>query len=393
MSDLQPGQRANTAFVKTPPGYQNPEVGSVTTTQNYQSVSGLVSVNIPESIPANQATEISIVTAISLPAKSLSCKMSSRRRIEPLQSCQVFQVDKGHFKTILAPKHDGEHQLGVFISGNEINGSPFTVPVVSLTDLREQGLKVFVEGLQHPYGIAVTDDGQHVVVTERDRHCVTILSATGEVVRRFGRHGNGAGRFVHPIEVVISVDNHIYVKDDDQIQKFTMAGLHVARFVRSEANFGSGMAVLPNGNILTCSLDKRFIYEITADLRKFSLFRTEVSKKPYSLAVDADGIINVVMQDLRIRKYTPQKHVVSFESQVDRIHQIQSPLGICIDDSNTTCMYITDGRQVKIIASNGEFLGSFGDHRKLRGIAVSKNGDLFICKANGEILVSSIAHN
>ena len=396
VSDLQPGQNANTTFLKTPPGYQYPEVGSVTATQNYQSVSGLVSVNIPESIPANQATEISIVPTISLPANSLSCKMDSRWLIEPLQSCRVFQVDEDHFKAILVPRHDGEHQLGVFISGIEINDSPFTVPVVPLADLREQGLKVFVEGLQHPYGIAVTDDGQHVVVTERDRHCVTVLSATGEVVRRFGRHGNGAGCFVHPTEVVISADNHIYVKDDDQIQKFTMVGQHKARFVRSpEANFSSGMAVLPNGNILTYSLDKRIIYEVTADLCEFNLFRIEgISKEPCSLAVDADGVINVVMQDLRIYKYTPQKkYIGSFISQVDRTHQLQGPMGICIDDSNTTCMYITDGRQVKIFASNGKYIGSFGNHRKLRGIAMSKNGDLFICKANGEILVSRIARN
>ena len=397
VSELQPGQKANTAFSKPPP--QILDIGSVTSTQNYQSVRGLFSVDIPQLVLARQATEISLITVIPLPAESLSCTLlleSTSRLLTP-QSCQVVKVDEGHFKAVLEPKHCGPHLLDVKINGDKINGSPFAVPVMStsLAVAREKALKVFVEGLQHPYGVAVTDDGQHVIVTEREQHCVTVLSTAGEVVERFGQHGTGPGNFVNPSDVAVSADNHIYVKDDNTIQKFTLEGQHVASFTESaEAQFGHGMAVVRNGKLLTCSLDNKIIYEISSDLKQLKYFRTTMSNesRSYSIAVDTSGVVYVVMNDLQIYRYTSwKKPIPTNDSRGDRLHHLQNPFSVCVDTTdNTTCLYITDECQVKMFTTNGEFLGSFGGHHKLHGIAVSKAGDLYICNANGEVITSSI---
>ena len=76
-------------------------------------------------------------------------------------------------------------------------------------------------GLNCPSGIAVTGDGKHVVVAEYDGHCVTVLSSTGQVVRSFGGHGNGLGKFIHPMCVALSTDAHILVGDKTcRLQKF-----------------------------------------------------------------------------------------------------------------------------------------------------------------------------
>ena len=67
--------------------------------------------------------------------------------------------------------------------------------------------------------------------------------------------------------------------------------------------------------------------------------------------------------------------------------QLNDPFGLCIDSSNI--IYVTDQKEVKIFTTDGEYLNSFGNYPKLRGIAVSKTtGDLYICKASGEVFVS-----
>ena len=53
------------------------------------------------------------------------------------------------------------------------------------TEWGRQRLEKFAT-LDSPYGIAVADDGQHVVVTECEANCVTILDlSTGKVLRNF----------------------------------------------------------------------------------------------------------------------------------------------------------------------------------------------------------------
>ena len=79
-------------------------------------------------------------------------------------------------------------------------------------------LKTFACGLNNPHSVAITDNGKYVIVTESQRNCVTVFSAaTGEVVRRFGQHGNR--QFENPREVAISADGFIFVLDNNLIQK------------------------------------------------------------------------------------------------------------------------------------------------------------------------------
>ena len=56
--------------------------------------------------------------------------------------------------------------------------------------------------------VAVTNDGRHVMVTERDTRCVTVLSSTGKVVDKF----DGCGiEFKNPWGIAVTFDKHILV--------------------------------------------------------------------------------------------------------------------------------------------------------------------------------------
>ena len=231
VSELQPpGQRADIAFLQNHIAlsvYTLPDVGSVQSTVNYQSVPGLFSVDLPQCV-ARETTEVTLITSLPLlSAKVLHCSLKLGDTFS--SNCSVVQVDNGHFNVMLAPEQPGLHMLSVHIGELEGNahGSLFEVPVISIAEWREQRLRTFVNGLRHPHGVAVSDDGRHVIVTESQRNCVTVFStATGEVVTRFGRHGNRPGELENPREVAVSADGHIFVSDNNQIHKFTLSGHH-----------------------------------------------------------------------------------------------------------------------------------------------------------------------
>ena len=61
--------------------------------------------------------------------------------------------------------------------------------------MREQAVNVMARGLKCPYNSVVTEDGQHIVVVEQEGNRVTILTTAGKVVRHFGKHGEGPGKF------------------------------------------------------------------------------------------------------------------------------------------------------------------------------------------------------
>ena len=373
-------------------------MGSVKSTLNYRSVNSLSSVNIPQCVLHGVATEVSLMTCLPLSVKLVQCKFKNVALSSEASAicCSVKQAKKGQFKVLLNPNQPGMHELSVCINDSHIHGSPFKVPVMSIAEWRGQRMKVLARGLKHPRGIAVTDDGKHVVVTEWQRHCVTVLSAaTGQLVYRFGSHGTDPGEFVDPDEVGVFRDNHILVKDDESIRKIRLDGSQEEvipiRYKNSDLDFDFGMAVLPCGSVLTTVefSDHIGVIKIQSSflgIKKHSECWTEIIRsfegEPAAIAVDTVGKIYVLTNEHGIHVYTPEgKHINSFGKELN------DPYEFCIDSNNL--VYVTDGKKVKIFTSEGQYMGSFGNHPKLNGIAVSKTtGDLFISKAGGEVYVS-----
>uniref|UniRef100_A0A1X7SNI5 SMP-30/Gluconolactonase/LRE-like region domain-containing protein n=1 Tax=Amphimedon queenslandica TaxID=400682 RepID=A0A1X7SNI5_AMPQE len=78
--------------------------------------------------------------------------------------------------------------------------------------------------LSHPYGVAVTDDN-HVIITENEGHCVTILDREGKKVKSLGgKGGSGNVKFIYPRGIAITPDKFILVSDNHRIQKISMDG-------------------------------------------------------------------------------------------------------------------------------------------------------------------------
>ena len=255
VSELQPGQSADIKYVKKRSiNISPPDVGNVMSTLNYRSVHGLFSVDIPEFVVNGVSTEVFLITSVSLQlsVKLVHCNLKVRNLYffgDETTSCKVEQVDEGRFRILLHPEHLGPHELSVCIGEVDahIQGSPFEITVMSIAEWRGQRLKVFARDLRHPRGLAVTDDGKLLIVTEWHGHCLAVFSTvTGELLYRIGQRGTGLGEFVEPYEVEVSGDNHIFVKDNGSLQKFALDGSYEDKI--GKLKYSNGMKILSNGD-------------------------------------------------------------------------------------------------------------------------------------------------
>ena len=261
---------------------------------------------------------------------------------------------RGQFSVSIRSFITGLHHLRVLVDGVDIYGSPFPVHVA---EWKMSNLVTFAKGLNRPTGVAVTDDGQHVVVAEWHGHCVTVFSSSGEVVRRFGRHGIGPGLFYNPFGVAVSADKHIFVANcGGKLHKLSFSSYETSANVR-----GCGaVAIHPSGKIFTTDDEQTFQVFSDNITPSYSFSSRNVNiGRITDIAIDTKGTVYVIdPNEGNVLKFTPEgKHLATIGSKGEKPHQFACPIGICIDSNDI--MYITDSdkHKVMVFTTEGEFLG------------------------------------
>lgn len=99
----------------------------------------------------------------------------------------------------------------------------------------------------NPEGVCVLRDGR-VVVGDTHYHRVVIFDGNGQVVKMFGKEGQGPGEFIYPVAVTKDAQENLYVAEygsHDRVQKFTSDG----RFLLDFGSFGTdpGQFQRPSG--------------------------------------------------------------------------------------------------------------------------------------------------
>ena len=380
VSELQPAQETNTTFTADKNTLSAcGHLGDISSRQSF-SFPGLFSIDHPSYIMLNAKVEVLLTAPISFSASRLCCQLTPAQSRDARPVVCPVTAGEGQFRVMIQPSTTGLHQLRVLVDGVDIYGSPFNI---FNCVLREDNLVTFAKGFTSPCGIAVTDDGQRVIVTDSSAHCVTVLSNAGEVVSRFGRWGCEPGKFEHPNNVAISADKRIFVVDGllgTRVQKFTFSSSHDAVY---DATNVYGVAIHPaSGKVLCTNYTKRNVTVLNADLTFSHLFGDRKFSDPYGIAMDTKGMVYVT-DAVRgvVLKFTPDgKHLATIGNKGDQPYQFAKPTFICIDSNDT--MYVTDcsKHQVMMFTTEGKFLGSFV--RKLGGhlldpvgLAADKSGN------------------
>ena len=159
------------------------------------------------------------------PCKALfQCELISELTGAILRGNVKRREIKGQYEISYCPTTKGRHQLSVKVEDQHIRGSPFFLCIKSTVMHLDFPFKTF-DQINQPYGIVLNARGE-MVVTERDRHCVTVLSPSGEKPLSFGTQGSGEGQFKCPNDVAVDSNGNILVTDggNHRIQKFTARG-------------------------------------------------------------------------------------------------------------------------------------------------------------------------
>ena len=390
VSELQPVQQPNIAFTTDKSSLSAcSKIGDINSKQSFLWP-GLFRVDILSRVFRDKEIELFRTSSISLSASRLCCQLTPvQGRVSKPVECPVTDVGEGWFRVLILSNTAGLHQLRVLIDGVDIYGSPFSVQVV---DWNRQSLMSFAKGLSLPYGVAVTDDGQHVVVAESGASRVTLYSISWMVTKKVFTYNSEPG-VVFPADVAVSDDRHIFVVDSSgKLGKFTFSLAHKASI---HINC-YGVAIHPLGDKVFCiDRTEHNVTVLNTDLtHSYSFGSKELFSNPCGIAIDTSGMVYVV-DSIKgaVFKFTPEgEHLATIGSQGEEPHQFGQPNSICIDSNEI--VYVTDigKHQVMMFTTAGKFLAKFGRSGKQlspRGIAVDKAGNVYVCDyGNDEVLVS-----
>jgi len=99
-----------------------------------------------------------------------------------------------------------------------------------------------VKDASHNYGIAVTQDGSRLAVSNDRTHMITVYdTVSGEETATFGGNGAGPGKFSNPFKLCITPRDSLLVAEhgNQRVQEVTMAGVHI-RYIGAGV-FGDGV--------------------------------------------------------------------------------------------------------------------------------------------------------
>ena len=314
----------------------------------------------------------------SLPPSLISSTLSSPGDTHSVK-CDITQTRQaGKYNITFTPSTRGKHQLIVQVGGVDIPDSPFTLPVIPTLEMRGKPVND-ITGLNNPWGIAVSDNGD-IVVAECEGHRITILNKAGKKVRSFGIEGTKEGQFTHPRGVAITNDGHILVTDDHRLQKLTTDGVCVKSVGSSESgsgrlqfNFPEGITVHPTtGQIFVADRSNHRVQIFNNDLN-FSHIITpsdgRLFEGPNDVALDNEGYLYVAeLSNHCITKLTTKgQYIKMFAGYKGSCPgQLSWPSSLII---NNNLVYVTEegNHRISIFDTNGTFIHCFGKEGRKRG--------------------------
>ena len=371
------------------------ENNSILTDEN---VSFLLSLEAPDS------------SLVSVPVSSLRCSLVPvGKGDEPIHTTvTTTSTHPGVYRIHCNPSTSGTHTVKVQVYDVQLEDTSLFIPFKPYLD-NITPVRIITE-LSHPWGVAVSDDG-HVIVTERNGHCVTILDNEGKKVKSFGGEGgSGNAEFSFPHGVAITPDNFILVSDGNhRIQKISMDGDCLSSVGdkgsgRLQFNAPDGIAISPiTGQVYIADMGNHRIQVLNPDLTFSHSFGEEGSangqfNEPGDVAIDGQGLVYVAdAGNYRIQKFTPNgKFIAPIGSRGFCPGQLNWPNGITIDTAGTGLVYVSEGSndRVSVFTSDGKFVSSFGRYgsnidqfNDPLGLRFDKIGFLYVCDFSNHRLV------
>lgn len=247
----------------------------------------------------------------------------------------------------------GRYRVNVYTNGKHIIGSPYSFYVTPPPQQFQAPVKT-ISNLNCPKGIAINPKNQ-VVITEENRHVVTVFGRKSKKILSFGAFGTEESQFNQPLGVAVDKDGYMYVADNKNncIKKFHSDGSFASMY-SGEKSFGGTLS------------------------------------KPSSVKVDSKGNLYVVDRgNARIVVLNENlKFQLQFGGLGVGLGKLEDPWDLAFDLHGV--VYVTDVKQncIHLFTPEGDFRGRIGSHgtqkgklNRPTGIAIDRFGRIFVCEA------------
>ena len=356
-------------------------------------------VNLPNHITVGKELKFSIITKYrngsqcSIGGSQVSVQLESNTR--EVTSAQVLDNNDGSYMASLVVQQDGE-KLSVFVNGQQIKGSPYSVVVQQSIDYTRVGKPSKIVNndgnMGKPWGIAFGKNGMWAVA-DNTKHCVYIFDGQDQLIGKVSSPGNGNGQLNTPEGVTFDSNKHLYVADygNHRVQVFDVSGKYLHQFGSS----GSGNGQLNHPIGITIHNNKVFVSDSGNDC--ISVFHTNgqfshiIGKgqlgEPYDVTVNTNN--QLLVADIThhcIYTFTLDGNYVSkFAIRGSDTGQLSSPHSLTNDLYGFILVAEYGNHRVSIFNKDGKFIHCFGskgsDDGKFNrpvGIAISPNGNIYV---------------
>ena len=283
----------------------------------------------------------------------------------------------------------GQHQLYVQVEGENIAGSPFNISAFTTTATET------IEGLNYPWGVAVTSQGQ-VVISE---NCITLVDKN-EGKTSFGSKSSGPGKLRSPAYVACTSSGELIVCNyhGQTIQKYSLDGRSVAHVeARGDGAVQPfhpmGIAVHPHTNkVYVSDRSNNLIQIFNPDLTHSGSFGGTGSgngqfSHPHGISFDSTGNLFVADEiNNRVQVFTAAGECIyQFNGGV----RLKAPVGIALDANDIVYISESNSHRISVFTRDGQYLTSFGSKgigpgqfNRPTGIAIGHDGKIYIADNN-----------
>ena len=351
--------------------------------------------NLPNHITAGKELKFSIITKY---RNGSQCSIGGSQVSVQLESntgevirAQVRDNNDGSYMASFVPQRGGEVKISVFINGQQIKGSPYSVVVqFDYTRVGKPSKIVNNDGnMGRPWGIAFGKNGMWAVA-DWSQHCVYIFDGQDQLIRKVGSRSNNSGKFKHPKGVAFDHNNCLYVAESSQdswIQKFDTSGNHLLQF----GGKGTSKGKLNDPLGITTHNNKVFVAD--DQNKRISVFHTDGQfshiigggqlGSPSDVTVNANNQLLVADYSHHcIYTFTLDGNYVSKFANMD---QLSAPYGLTTDLYGFILVAEYGNNHVSIFNKDGNFIHAFGSYgsddgkfKRPRGIAISPNGNIYV---------------
>ena len=313
-----------------------------------------------------------------------------RSRLTPVGKrsieCQVTDNNDGTYLVSVTPQQSGQHKLSITIHGQDIQGSPFDLSVVTQRDYTKLKDPVqTITGINKPMYIAFSDNGDMFVTSSSD-HYIHVYDSSGKKKTTIGSGGSGELQFQSPYGIAISGEV-VYVAENEgnRIHKLTTGGEFLGTFGQKGFDVGQfngphDINISSEGKVYVADTENHRIQVFHSDWTLSHIIDGKVSgdgsfTRPEGVAFDISGDVHVTgWNSNSVTVFTPSGQ---FVRKYDQTH-LRSPVGIAIDSAGYSLVVNISSGSLSIYDPSGRFIHSIEGFSYPYGVSVSPDGSVWV---------------